>query len=110
MSPTQKSIASLKKEGWRVAIVEKYNFHAHVRQDLFGFGDLLAVCPTEKPLIVQTTTQDHANARVEKILASPAIRDVLRGGFCVIVHGWEGKKLGVQEIILDPDGKTLRVL
>ncbi len=110
MTPTQRSLALLRKTGYRVAITEHWNAHAHCRQDLFGFVDLIAICPTEKPLAIQTTTRGNANARVEKILALPVTVDVLKGGFAIHVHGWVGKDVWIQEILLDPDGKTLRVI
>jgi hypothetical protein len=43
MTPTQRSMAYLKKEGYRVAVVERWNPHARIRQDLFGVIDLLAI-------------------------------------------------------------------
>lgn len=110
MTPTQRSIALLKKTGYKVAITEHWNAHAHCRQDLFGFIDLIAICPTEKPLAVQTTTKGNMQARVDKILASPHVVQVLQGGFTIQVHGWDGKEISVSEIILDGDLTTLRVL
>jgi hypothetical protein len=40
VTPTQRSLAYLRAEGWQVAIVERWNPHARIRQDLFGdYGD-----------------------------------------------------------------------
>jgi hypothetical protein len=110
MTPTERSKAHLKKEGWRVAVTEHWNAFAHVRQDLFGFCDILAVCPTEKPMMVQTTSMSNMSARITKILELPATKDVLRGGFTIVVHGWDGKRLAVSEIFLDRESDLLRVL
>ena len=108
LTPTQRSLKYLRKRGWRVAVTEHWNAFAHVRQDLFGFGDLLAVYPTEKPMLVQTTTRGNMQARIEKILSLPSCIDVLRGGFVIAVHGWDGDELHVSEIIFTDSG--LRVL
>lgn len=110
MSPTQKSLAYLRHQGWRVAVTEHWNAWAHVRQDLFGFCDLLAVCPTEKPMMVQVTSASNVSARVTKIIGLPVCTDMLRGGFTIVVHGWDKKNLTVQEIVLDRESGTLRVL
>ena len=47
-SPTQRSIAYLKKQGYMVGIVEYYNAFSRRRHDLFNFIDILAVHPKKK--------------------------------------------------------------
>lgn len=42
-SPTQRTLAALRKLGYLAAVVEKWNHGAHIRQDLFGFIDVLAI-------------------------------------------------------------------
>ena len=42
-SPTQLSLKKLREEGYTVAVVEHWNSFARIRQDLFGFIDLLAL-------------------------------------------------------------------
>ena len=54
MTPTQRSLKYLREQGYTVAIVERWNAFAKIRQDLFGFIDLLAIKPGET-LAVQTT-------------------------------------------------------
>ncbi|MHB1530468.1 MAG: hypothetical protein ACYCXT_13820 [Acidiferrobacteraceae bacterium] len=45
-SPTQRTLRHLRKAGYPlVQVVEKWNPHAGVRQDLFGIIDVLAVGP-----------------------------------------------------------------
>src|SRR5512145_3126336 len=41
--PTKRSLEYLRGQGHLVAVVEKWNPHARVRQDLFGFIDVLAI-------------------------------------------------------------------
>jgi len=87
-SPTSRSLAHLRDAGWTVAIVEHWNHYAKVKQDLFGFGDLLCVRAGIPPMLVQTTTQDNAAKRVAKILAEPRAETWLRSGCSIVVHGW----------------------
>lgn len=110
VTPTQRSLAYLRKRGWRVAITEHWNPFARVRQDLFGFIDLMAVHPERKAMGIQTTTTNNLQARINKALALPSCRDCLRGGLRLEFHGWDGTEITVQEIILDPDNVTLRVI
>lgn len=43
MTPTQRTLARLREFGYHAAVVEKWNPHARVRQDLFGGIDIVAV-------------------------------------------------------------------
>jgi hypothetical protein len=92
VSPTQRSLAKLRKEGWFVAVVEHWNPYAKVRQDLFGFGDLLAI-QGNVIMLVQTTTGDHVAERISKIRECPAAAIWLGSSTRLIeVHGW--RKIG----------------
>jgi hypothetical protein len=42
-TPTQRTLKYLKDEGYTTAIVEKWNSHVKIRQDLFGIFDVLAM-------------------------------------------------------------------
>ena len=44
-TPTARTLATMRQEGWTVQVVERWNPHARIRQDLFGWADLLAVHP-----------------------------------------------------------------
>jgi hypothetical protein len=91
-SPTQRSIKMLKDEGWEVAIVEKWNTFARIRQDLFGFADLLAMRPGDKPQLIQVTTTGIAS-RIEKIMNEPRALTALLSGFEIYGHGWRKIKV-----------------
>jgi len=54
-----------------VAVVEKWNPHARIRQDLFGILDLVAIKEGET-LGVQTTTLGNVSSRLDKITQSEA--------------------------------------
>ena len=42
-SPLQRSMSWWREAGYLVAKTETWNPHAHKRQDLFGFADMLAI-------------------------------------------------------------------
>jgi hypothetical protein len=87
LSPTQRSLAYLRAQGYRVAVVERWNPFAKIRQDLFGIVDLLAVRDGET-LAVQTTSGSNVAARVAKIAEAEATPDIRKAGWRLIVHGW----------------------
>ncbi len=89
-SPTQRSLALIRKCGMTVAIVEHWNSFARIRQDLFGFIDLLAIAP--QMMAFQTTSGSNVSARIKKILASPAAREWVEDGHRIFVHGWAKNK------------------
>lgn len=85
-SPTRRSLQALRAEGWLCAIVERWNPHVGIRQDLFGCIDVLAV-KDGATLAVQTTTASNVAARVKKILLNPKLPELLKA-WRVEVHGW----------------------
>ena len=87
ISPTQLSLKKLREEGYTVAVVEHWNAFARIRQDLFGFIDLLALKGKEV-LAVQTTTATNMNARIKKIADHENIDIVREAGWTIHVHGW----------------------
>lgn len=89
-TPTQRSLKLLRERGYHASVVEKWNMHAKIRQDLWGFVDILAIRDGEI-LGVQTTSGAHVAERIKKIAASPLIATVLSAGVKVVVHGWDKK-------------------
>jgi carbonic anhydrase len=88
LSPTQRSLAHLRNEGWTlVAVVEKWNPHARIRQDLFGFIDVLAIRRGETLAVQACSRGDIAN-RVRKIAEHPNVAAVREAGWAIHVHGW----------------------
>lgn len=94
MSPTQRSLAALRNDAWTVQIVERWNPFAKVRQDMFGFIDLVAMSPSRGILAVQTTSGGNVSARVEKIRQEPRAALWLASGGRIQVHGW--RKVGAK--------------
>lgn len=91
MTPTQRSLALLRERGYHATVVERWNPYARIRQDLWGFADILCLKPGEI-LAVQTTSGSNVSGRLKKIAASPLITTVLLAGIKIVVHGW--RKVG----------------
>lgn len=91
MSPTQRSLKKLRDEGWHACVVEKWNTFAKIRNDAFGFGDILAF-RGHITALVQTTSDANVSARLKKIQDIPEAHAWASGATRqIIVHGW-GKK------------------
>lgn len=89
MSPTARTLHLLRREGYLPAVVERWLPGANVRQDLWGFGDVLAVHPVARAfLIVQATTLPNIASRLNKARALPALAAWLQAGGAFEVHGW----------------------
>jgi hypothetical protein len=102
MTPTQLSLRHLRDAGWTVDVVEHWNHHALIREDLFGIIDIVALRGTET-LGVQATSYTNISARVRKIAeasTTPALREA---GWRLVVHGWQHKAKGARYILHERD-------
>ena len=91
ISPTQRSLAHLRRRGALCAVVERWNSYAKIRQDLFGFGDIIAAHPDHPPLIIQACRSDDQATRLAKIRSAkvwPKARRWLEGGGRIEVWSW----------------------
>ena len=86
-TPTARTLAKLRKEGWRPWVVEKWNHHTKTRLDLYNIGDVLAIRGTET-LLVQATSYSNVSSRVKKIAESEHIAAIREAGWRVEVWGW----------------------
>lgn len=78
----------MRAEGWTCGITEHWNHFAKIRQDLYGFADLLCF-QGAVTMAVQTTSGDNVSHRVAKIMDNPIARLWCDGGFrTLVVHGW----------------------
>lgn len=96
-SPTTRSLKALRADGWLCEVTERWNPHAQIRQDLFGFVDIIAL-KGGVTLAVQTTTGSNASKRVIKIAESPHIAAVRAAGWSVHVHAWRKLASGRWEL------------
>jgi hypothetical protein len=89
MTPTQHSLAYLRRHGYLPAVVERWIPRINRRADLWHFADLLAVHPGRKEFLqVQVTTAANVAARLAKARAQPELAPWLAAGGRFHVHGW----------------------
>lgn len=94
-SPTSRTLRFLRAAGMTVQVVEKWNPHANVRQDLFGCIDVVALNNGMPGLLgVQATTTAHAAERLLKIVALPAAKLWVECGNRLWVMDWRKLKVG----------------
>lgn len=87
MSPTARTLAQLRKDGWLAWVVEKWIPQTRTRSDLFGFIDILAIREGET-LAVQATSRSNVSSRVNKITDHDNVGAVRKAGWRIEVHGW----------------------
>lgn len=86
-SPTQRSLAYLREQGYTCDIVEHFNSFTKQRKDLFNVIDILAIRKGEI-LGVQTTARSSVSARVKKIAECEYVPAIRESGMRLEVHGW----------------------
>lgn len=91
-SPTQRSLEYLREQGYHCEIVEKWNPWRRVRQDLWGWCDILAI-RRDEVLAVQVTSSGVA-ARIRKIQESETVAKVREAGIRIECHGWTKRANG----------------
>jgi len=91
MSPTARTLALLRERGYRAGVVEKWNPHAKIRQDLFGCIDIVAV-GKGRTLGVQACAYASIAARATKMRSAPALPELLGAGWGLFVIGWRKPK------------------
>ena len=83
-SPTANTLRHLRAIGYEAGVVERFNPHVGehgIRQDLFGWMDVLAIRGDKAgSLGIQSTSRDHASHRLRKMVATPALRVWLKAG------------------------------
>ena len=96
-SPTQLSLELMRARGYTSSVVEHWNPFARIRQDLFGFIDVL--CLGDGEIVgVQTTTAKNMSARITKIREHENLLPVLDSGMRVLIHGWQKNKSNRWEV------------
>jgi hypothetical protein len=92
-SPTQRSLANLRGRGYLPTVTEHWNQHARIRQDLYGFIDIVALrADINGVLGVQTTTASNLGARIKKAEKIKAFGLWIAAGNTVEFHGWQKKE------------------
>lgn len=95
MSPTQRTLALLRKTWPLVEVTEKWNSFTKTRKDLYGFVDCLAV-RQDSILAVQTTSGSNVSARLTKMQLLPSVVHWLADWprRRILIHGW--RKVGAR--------------
>lgn len=88
-SPTERALAELRRRGYTAQVVERFNMHAKLRQDLFGFADVLGLGDGEI-VAIQATGGEGGNhaARRAKLTSSPGCLAWLKAGGRVLLWSW----------------------
>ena len=110
-SPTARSLALLRRRGFIACPVERWIARAGVRQDAFGFADVLAAHPRERAiLLVQATTAAHVSHRLAKARARPELAAWLRAGGRFSVWGWARRNCRWHVREVDVQGEELQAV
>jgi hypothetical protein len=97
MTPTERTLKEMRRRGYVCAVVEKWNAHIKLRQDLFGFIDIL--CLGDGEIIgVQATSADNVSKRIAKIAEHENTPHVRKSGMRILVHGWRKGKRGAEAL------------
>lgn len=86
-SPTQRTLAWLRGQGYTAQVVERWCAYSRRRIDVLGFGDILAVGNGQIVLVQACAGASHA-ARKAKALAIPALRTWVECGGTFWVVSW----------------------
>ena len=87
-SPTKRTMDYARARGWHPGVVERWNAHARIRQDLYGFLDLVVMDDHGGLLGIQATAGSCTGSRMEKIENEPRAQEWLRRGLRIQVWGW----------------------
>jgi hypothetical protein len=93
-SPTARTLAELRRNGYVAGVVETWVPVANVRRDFLGIIDVIGVQAGLPVLGVQCTSASNVSARLKKAKALPGLRAWLAAGCLFQVWGWyqrEGK-------------------
>lgn len=122
MSPTELTLKLLRKQGKIPWIVEKWNPFAHIRQDAYGFIDILAI-GTGAIEAWQSTDDSHLAEHVTKCLSLKLITKKgkivngpranveawLRSGGKLFLIGWSEKGPRGEKKVMTPRVIELRM-
>ena len=93
-SPTARSLKRIRMDGWTAAVTERWNPYAGIRQDLFGFIDVLAIREGAVGcLAIQATTGDNATKRMAKAAGVEHLKTWLAAGNRFEVWAWRKMKV-----------------
>lgn len=88
----QKTLETLRKQGYYAERVERWNAFIKCRQDMLGFIDILALDTFEGVIVgVQVCADSGWSAHRKKILSEPRSRHWLRASGRILLWSWKKK-------------------
>lgn len=98
VSPTQRTLQSLRDQGRLCGITQTWNPHAGIRQDLFGWIDIIALDPAESAIVaIQSTDGAHYAEHLKSLLDGKVTEKVIEWLCCGgHVEVWGSRKLLVK--------------
>ena len=90
MSPTARTLAMLRNEGYTAQVVERYCHFSRRRIDLFSCIDIVALHPGQTVGIQATSGANHSHRR-DKAVAEPKLREWLLAGNRFEIWSWSKK-------------------
>jgi hypothetical protein len=84
----QRSKKLLQDQGFKVAIVEHWNMYAHVRQDLYGLADLVAVRGDRSGTTYVQCCGEDVHSHIEKMVMNTVLPEILKAGNPVFLWAW----------------------
>lgn len=81
-------LKALRDDGYAAEVVERWDAFSRRRHDLFNIIDILAIGHGET-VAIQVTSRDNMSSRRNKMRASPELREMLRAGWRVELHGYD---------------------
>lgn len=88
ITPTQRTLKYWRALGYDCAITEHWNSFAKIRQDLFGFIDILAM-GYGQIVGIQTTSYSNHTTRRTKILGLEVAKHWLEAGGLISIMSWK---------------------
>jgi hypothetical protein len=100
MTPTARTLARLRADGWTAAVVERRLPRCFISVDLFGCIDIVGIkADVQGVLGIQTTSGSNAAARFKKAVAVPELRTWLQAGNAFEVWSWrKGGPRGARKV------------
>lgn len=92
MTPTARTLAKLRTDGYTAEVVERWNAYTRTRHDLFNAIDILAVRGSET-LGIQCTSASNVSARLFKLRRNEHLPALQAAGWNVQVWGWGKHKV-----------------
>lgn len=99
MTPTARTLAELRRNGWTCQTVEYWNAFTKRRRDLFSVIDIVAVRADAPGCFgVQATSAANISARLTKARNTPELRTWLQAGNRFAVVGWAKRRATVRNL------------